>query len=272
MKKILNIEINKCNIKIVSIKVSSKEIIIENSILIDVDKIGKKYDFNKIGRTIDNLENKYKYIYCNLQTEDIIVRTIDNINIKNKKDTIGIIKYELIKYTPINLEEYEIKYKILNKENNIASIQVILFPKYLIDLCKSISKELGIKTKSINVNFDNIQKLIDKNIITNIKDNSVILEVRKDEILLSKVIKNKISESYILPKNFDIEKHINRFDEKIENIYLYGSNRGLDEKLKQSCNFRLHDIMVKIENKAITISKDLDQEISNYINTIGVIT
>ena len=77
-----------------------KTIYIEDEITeyIDVDslKINSNQIINKI-KQLNILENKksYKSIFYNIQTDDIIIRNIENINISNKKDIKGIIKYNI---------------------------------------------------------------------------------------------------------------------------------------------------------------------------------
>lgn len=271
MKYILNIEFNKLNIKATFIKINKNYINIENEV-ISVNKKELSYkNVNELKKIINESHKKYQYINYNIQTEDILIRNIKNINIKNKKETISQIKYEVIKHIPININEYEIKYKILNKENNIASIQVILFPKYLINLCKNMSKILGIRAKTINVNFDNIQKLIEQKLIKNLQENAIILELRKDEILLNKVIKNKILESYVVPKNLSITNHINSLDEYIKDVYTYGDEALNTENLSEFNNLNISKIILNTTNKKVIISSELNQDTNKYINTIGMV-
>lgn len=272
MKYNLSIEVNRLNLKATSINISKNNINIEDEVILDInkDEVSNKA-FDDLIKFINKSNKKYRYINYNIQTEDIIIRNIKDINVKNKKETLGQIRYEIIKYFPIDIDDYEIKYKILNKQNEIASIQVILFPKYLINLCKHISKTLKIKLKSINVNFDNIQKLIEQKLIKNLEENTVILEIKDNEILLNKVVKNKILESYIVPKNLNITTHINSFDEDIKDIYVYGNEKYNIEDFIKFGNLNIKKVILDITKQKITISSKLNQDINKYINTIGVV-
>lgn len=60
--------------------------------------------------TMKLLLNKVSYT---VQNKYIINRNIEIINTNHRQDILGLIKYELIQYMPIDIEEYIIKYKVL---------------------------------------------------------------------------------------------------------------------------------------------------------------
>jgi len=249
-------------------KKNMKTIFIEDEIIeyIGIKNLRENYNefINKI-KELNISENKksYKSIFYNIQTEDVIVRNIDNINILHKKDIEGIIKYNIKQYMPINIGEYEMRYKTLNKKDNIATVQVILFPKYLVDLCKEISRVLGIKAQSINVNYDILQKLIDKNIIKNIEKNTALVEVRKNEFIINKVKNKIIIESYILPKNNYLKEHINKLQSIDTSVYHYVNEDFTNENINK--------IVLSSGKKSIKIYEGLNQDISRYIYSIGIV-
>ncbi len=59
------------------------------------------------------------------------------------------------------------------------NIQVILFPKSIIQLIKNISENLNMNPKTININFDILQKLINLNLIENFSEEGVFIECKK---------------------------------------------------------------------------------------------
>ena len=155
------------------------------------------------------------------------------------------------------------RYKIINKKNRIGTIQVILFPKQLIDLCKVVSKELGIKVQAINTNFDILQKLIDENMIDYIGETSVFLEVRRNEFIINKVKDNIINESYVLPKNDYLEDYINKLHKLQTNLYYYGNEEFIYKNINK--------IILNPVKRSIKVHEGLSQDISKYINTIGIV-
>lgn len=132
---------------------------------------------------------------------------------------------------------------------------------------------MNIKAKIINVNFDILQKLIEHRIINMNSDKCIFLEIRKDELLLNKVINGKVYESYILPKNNYSREYINKLGYTMKTIYYYGKE-GLaldDEDTFKLENVEINPVILNMSNKNISISKDLDQDVSKYINSIGIV-
>ena len=141
IKRIINIEINKSYARIVFLRQSMKNIYIDDEIHQDISlNISNKiigttnqYYINDIEkeRYVENvtkiieskirktkkLTSKYKSIFYNIQTEDVIIRMIDNINISNKSDILGLIKFNINQYMHINIDDYVIEYKIINQIN-----------------------------------------------------------------------------------------------------------------------------------------------------------
>lgn len=132
---------------------------------------------------------------------------------------------------------------------------------------------MNIKAKIINVNFDILQKLIDHRIINMNSDKCIFLEIRKDELLLNKIINGKVYESYILPKNNYSRKYIDKLGYTMKTIYYYGKERlALDnEEIFRLENVEVNPVVLNMGNKNIRISKDLDQDVSKYINSIGIV-
>lgn len=132
---------------------------------------------------------------------------------------------------------------------------------------------MNIKAKIINVNFDILQKLIEHRIINMNSDKCIFLEIRKDELLLNKVINGKVYESYILPKNNYSREYINKLGYTMKTIYYYGKE-GLaldDEDTFKLENVEINPVILNMSNKNISISKNLDQDVSKYINSIGIV-
>ena len=207
----------------------------------------------------------------NIYIDDEIHQDI-SLNISNKSYILGLIKFNINQYMHINIDDYVIEYKIINQINKIAKIQVILFPKYLIDLCKSISKNLRIKSQIINVNYDILQKLIELNIITNLQSNLLFIENRSKEIIFNKVIDKKICESYVLSKGEQCINYINNLDHNIDQIYYYGlEDKMINNEIDSFSSLNISPLTLENNKKSIIISEKLSQDFKQYINTIGMI-
>ncbi|EGT5093752.1 pilus assembly protein PilM, partial [Clostridioides difficile] len=56
----------------------------------------------------------YKNLYFNIQIQDIVIRNVEVLNTKKKRDILSMIEFEITQYIPININNYSIKYKVIN--------------------------------------------------------------------------------------------------------------------------------------------------------------
>ena len=188
--------------------------------------------------------NDYKHlkeIFFSVQNEDVIIREYPEIQRVKKRDLDGYVNFEIVKDMPVNIEHYLIKYKVLNLQKNIMDIQLILFPKYIEKICTEIAQNLNIKRKYLNMNFDIIQKLIDKKKIDLGHENCMM------------------NEDYILS-----------FLEKDIHIFYYGKEDSFIKNIKENefCVDKLNlNLKINSLNKEDTVDNIINQ---NLIN-IGVV-
>ena len=228
-----------------------------------------KKEFIKI---ITSKLNDYKHlkeIFFSVQNEDVIIREYPEIKRVKKRDLDGYINFEIVKDMPVNIEHYVIKYKILNLQKNIMDIQLILFPKYIEKICTEIAQNLNIKRKYLNMNFDIIQKLIDKKKINLGHENCMIIENKRNYIILNSVKQRKIYTSTVFEK-YGNEDYILSFLEKDIHIFYYGKEDSFIKNIKENefCVDKLNlNLKVNSLNKEDTVDNIINQ---NLIN-IGVV-
>lgn len=207
-----------------------------------------------------------KGIYFNIQNDQIIIRNIENIKTKKHNEIINLIKFEINKYMPIDLQEYKIRYKII-KKNNEEILQSILFPRKFVDICNELSEKSKIKKKYLNINFDILQKLISSNLIELSKDsdnlNTVIMENRLDDLIVNLIFNNQILESYILAKNDRNKDLLTSLINENYETYYYGIT---DDYIK---TFNIEKLNIKLKLK-LTNKENLEESI-NYICALGMI-
>ena len=121
----------------------------------------KKEYINLVSKKISKYK-RIKNVFFAIQNEDVIIREYRNLGIIKKRDMYGYINFEILHDMPINLDDYTVKYKILNKNRKIMDLQIILFPKELQQICVEIAESVGVKHKYLNMDFDIVQKLIKK--------------------------------------------------------------------------------------------------------------
>ena len=228
-----------------------------------------KTEFIKI---ITSKLNDYKHlkeIFFSVQNEDVIIREYPEIQRVKKRDLDGYVNFEIVKDMPVNIEHYVIKYKVLNLQKNIMDIQLILFPKYIEKICTEIAQNLNIKRKYLNMNFDIIQKLIDKKKIDLGHENCMIIENKRNYIILNSVKQRKIYTSTVFEK-YGNEDYILSFLEKDIHIFYYGKEDSFIKNIKENefCVDKLNlNLKVNSLNKEDTVDNIINQ---NLIN-IGVV-
>lgn len=216
--------------------------------------------------------NDYKHlkeIFFSVQNEDVIIREYPEIQRVKKRDLDGYVNFEIVKDMPVNIEHYLIKYKVLNLQKNIMDIQLILFPKYIEKICTEIAKNLNIKRKYLNMNFDIIQKLIDKKKIDLGHENCMIIENKRNYIILNSVKQRKIYTSTVFEK-YGNEDYILSFLEKDIHIFYYGKEDSFIKNIKENefCVDKLNlNLKINSLNKEDTVDNIINQ---NLIN-IGVV-
>ncbi len=286
IKKILNLEINDDYIRLVFLRKNHKKVFIDKSIIKEIN-FNIKNDSNSavnikyiedvvrlVKEEVGKSKILYKNLYFNLQTQDIVIRNIEVLDTKKKRDILNMIEFEITQYIPININNYSIKYKVINATNDKLNVQVILFPKSIIQLIKNISESLNMNPKVININFDILQKLINLNLIENFSAEGVFIECKKNQFIINITKGKKIEETYLLSKEIKSYESVRKLLSSFKYIYYYGIGnnfieeyfKGTDKSIKIN-PLRLND-KVRVENNFDT---ELEDSSINYISSIGMI-
>ena len=130
IKKILILEINDDYIRLVFLRKSHKKVFIDKSIIKEIN-FDIKNDSNSIEKIkyiedvvrfvkeeIGKSKILYKNLYFNIQIQDIVIRNVEVLNTKKKRDILSMIEFEITQYIPININNYSIKYKVINSKND----------------------------------------------------------------------------------------------------------------------------------------------------------
>ena len=228
-----------------------------------------KKEFIKI---ITSKLNDYKHlkeIFFSVQNEDVIIREYPKIQRVKKRDLDGYVNFEIVKDMPVNIEQYIIKYKVLNSQKNIMDIQLILFPKYIEKICTEIAQSLNIKRKYLNINFDIIQKLIDKKKIDLSDENCMIIENKSNSIILSSVKQRQIYTSTVFEKD-ENEDYILNFLEKDMHIFYYGREDSFIKHIREN-EFCVDKLNLNLKVNNLSIGEAVDKDSKEYIINIGVV-
>lgn len=228
-----------------------------------------KKEFIKIINSKLSAYKHLKEIFFSVQNEDVIIREYPEIQRVKKRDLDGYVNFEIVKDMPVNIEHYLIKYKVLNLQKNIMDIQLILFPKYIEKICTEIAQSLNIKRKYLNINFDIIQKLIDKKKIDLSDENCMIIENKRNSIILSSVKQRKIYTSTVFEK-YGNEDYILNFLEKDMHIFYYGREDSFIKNIREN-EFCVDKLNLNLKVNNLSIGETVDKDSKEYIINIGVV-
>ena len=216
-----------------------------------------------------NLYKKFKKIFFTVQNEDVIIRGYENLGRVKNRDIYGYIKFEIVQDMPINLENYIIKYKVLNKDKKSMDLQVILFPKYIEQLCSEIAENMAIKHKYLNINFDIIQKLISKKKLNLNCNKCIIIENLNDEIILNSIDNKKVYNSDVFEKEGNIDYILKILGENIH-IFYYGIEDDFFNLIKEK-GFNVDKLKLDLKQNRLWIEKTVDKDINSYIIQVGAV-
>jgi type IV pilus assembly protein PilM len=283
--KILSMEFGSKSVKILEIKRSRSSLVVQRSFILDLEE-----DLVKDG-TIENKEklmnsleealeiNRFsaKNVYITIKSSGVIVRNIFMPK-GNVKDMDTMIKFEIEEQLPVNVDDYEIKYKILGEkqvnEEILNVINIILFPKKIAQDYWDLMNDLDLKPKNLNLNFNSIEKLFSTRYIKNEKENSVSEETfvvidigyKNIEVIIissgltqfSRIISGggKYVDEIINGEIMSYENNLEFF--KSDSIDLMASREKLDTAVA--------DVIDMVKGEVERWIKDIDRVLDYYIN------
>ncbi|MEG1132351.1 MAG: pilus assembly protein PilM [Romboutsia sp.] len=224
----------------------------------NIEKVSKL-----IKNEISNIKLPFKKVAYTVQNEYIINRNIKIINTNHKEDIKGLIKYELNQYMPINIDDYILKYRFLGIENDKINIQVILMPKSIAQNYKELSTALKLKPIKLGVNFNILQTLIDKKLISINDDKNTILDIKKSITNINILNRKNIISSHTV-SNENVLNFINKNISDLNNIYYYGTN-----------NYEFINLLQKeVKMNKLSLNNIIDLKFNNsndFIENIGLV-
>lgn len=242
---------------------------------INIDKGIKELKRLNIKREfIKNLKEiikKYniKEVFFVVQNSRIIIREHKDLPKIRKRDLDGYINFEILQESLLTLDDYIVKYKILDYRKNKMDLQIILFPKEIEKICLDIATGLNLKHKYLNMNFDILQKLIDREKI-NLKNNDcMVIENMDDVIILNYIKMKKIYTSNVFSKESSSEYITNLLDKDID-IFYYGKEDNFINTLKEN-EFKVYKLNSKLNISYLCSDKTIDIQNNKYLVNIGVV-
>lgn len=137
-------------------------------------------------------------------------------------------------------------------------------------MCRKIGRVSGLKCKSLNLNFNILQKMINLNLIEMNGNCGLFIEERKDDFILNTVKNRLVYESYTFSKNNQSYEFINSIANEYEDIYYYGISGDLLHKdLVHEARLKLLNLNKNISIRGCSDRDSID--VSKIINSIGMV-
>lgn len=234
----------------------------------ELKRLNIKREFIK---NIKEIIKKYniKEVFFVVQNSRIIIREHKDLPKIRKRDLDGYINFEILQESLLTLDDYIVKYKILDYRKNKMDLQIILFPKEIEKICLDIATGLNLKHKYLNMNFDILQKLIDREKI-NLKNNDcMVIENMEDVIILNYIKMKKIYTSNVFSKESSSEYITNLLDKDID-IFYYGKEDNFINTLKEN-EFKVYKLNSKLNISYLCSDKTIDIQNNKYLVNIGVV-
>lgn len=234
----------------------------------ELKRLNIKREFIK---NLKEIIKKYniKEVFFVVQNSQIIIREHKDLPKIRKRDLDGYINFEILQESLLTLDDYIVKYKILDYRKNKMDLQIILFPKEIEKICLDIATGLNLKHKYLNMNFDILQKLIDREKI-NLKNNDcMVIENMDDVIILNYIKMKKIYTSNVFSKESSSEYITNLLDKDID-IFYYGKEDNFINTLKEN-GFKVYKLNSKLNISYLCSDKTIDIQNNKYLVNIGVV-
>ena len=159
-------------------------------------------------------------------------------------------------------KKYKIHFLTFTYDDNNENIKLITNEKGILSLRKDLIRK--IRNKYLHINFDILQKIIDLNVINFTSEdnkNVILIENRKEDMILNEIYENKIMESFIISKAND-NNLVNNICN--ESTYYF----GIDDDYIKNLNVR----KIQIENKLISyIDDEMKDKTLDYLCVWGMI-
>ncbi len=178
MSKILSIEIDNRNVKILEGSKKGSSIVVHKNIYLDLEPNsiddGKITDMSSVAGIIQKVltDNKIKTknAVFTINTNSIITRTVELPILKSKSQTMSMIKNELDQLLSVDLEEYKLIYKTMAKTdgetNNckyiVYGLPIIIYNDYI-----ELSLKLKLVMSALDLSFNSLDKIYDNKITIN---------------------------------------------------------------------------------------------------------
>jgi len=171
MAKTVSIDIGSKTIKIVEGTSDKKNLSVKRAVKVNtpLNAIQEGYikDYesirNILRQTLSSNGIKTKNAVFNINTTSLITRTVELPVLKNKDETVQMIRFELEQFLPVVLDEYKIVFRIIKQyvEDGIKKGSYLIYavPTKLINDYRHLAENIGLKLISMDLSFNSLEKV-----------------------------------------------------------------------------------------------------------------
>lgn len=278
-KSVVTLDIGEKYIKIVSGKFLKDKLIIDDCIeaetpknsIID-GKISNKYMLKEaLANIIDEAGLSGKSAVVTTNSSQIINREVIIPKVE-ESELETVIRYEIQKYLPINLNNYEIQYIfkeiIINDNNENWVLSVIAFPKNIVKEYYDFLEEINLNPYALDITYNSIRKIYNHSFKKDMQGTVAFIDMgvestnvsifKEGKIDFTRIIKNGKSGIGLLESYYRVERkklYIDELTKELERVFKYYSNKNVGNKIERILIYG-----------GISNVKDLKEYLENQLN------
>lgn len=283
----ISIEIKENIINIIQASKKGEVLSIFNCISIDIPFVtasGRIKDVEGMSILISDALKKHN-IHSNkavfvINADSIITRKIKLPLLKKKQEIMSMLRYELNQLIPVDLSQYQFRYKIIKtkQEKNYALYVVYCVPLNILNQYSKLAKALKLRTVKFDIPCNCINKISQHNLSINHTDileevtAFAMLDINKVQFCVLNKVVNDFSITTILDNNYAeiaAESQMNYISEE-HSGYDNFVFEWLDEIRKYIRYYNSIDYEIKINKLyiygSVNIEDDLLQQITGTLN------
>lgn len=273
---VLSMEFGSNSVKILESRTKGKEIHITKSYIIDLDeeiitdgKIQNSGLLHKIlSEIFDNGKFTAKKVNLTLKSSSVISRSIFIPKV-SEKDMGTMVKYEVEDQLPVNVNDYEMKYRILEEKivngEPLNHVNIILFPKKMAQEYWDLINNLKLKPKVLNLNSNAIEKLLNTRNIKFKREHSglegtfAIIDIGYKDIELNIISAGRVQFSRILSGG-------GKYLDSVISTEIFDDYKKIEEFKKNHADLN-YDVK-KTDPEVIAINEVIKEEVDRWVKDI----
>lgn len=315
-KSVVTLDIGEKYIKIVVGRFLKDKLIIDDCIEIETPKnsvvdgkIANKYILKESIETIINkagLSGKSAVVTTNSSqviNREVIIPRVEESELET------VIRYEIQKYLPINLNNYEVQHifkdVIINDNSENMVLSVIAFPRNIVKEYYDFLEEINLNPYALDITYNSIRKINKYSFAKEMQGTVAFIDMgvvstnvaifKEGKVDFTRIIKNGEGSRELLEDDYSVEKkklYIGELINDLERVFKYYSNKNvgnkveriliyggisnlsvLEEYIEKQLNIKVKKIksLNNVEFVGESSKEVMENKIELYLNAIGAV-